>query len=969
MGIMTTTLLPFFTSLLLAFSERRIIDVEMDNGEYAQYVIDLDEKEVAFNDTRKHGIEEYGEDYSQQDAEVNQEAELMNKIMEVLLGDVKKQAGDYSWENDCGEMCTKISSSVIIAAILRPEPIVKPKFWHRGTFTICKPKSIIDWQKKNKIKIDHISKKDEGVVKCNVPLHQYKASYSTWDKWDKKIRAPNSPWLRFKKNVHPQTVRREFKKASHALADLILKEITRVAPYMAVLIFLKEHPKINHVLLEWAAVSVEFRANFTLRTLISPLETNSGQFFPSNKRRPKGSNDYIDGGPIHLDDERNYTVDPNIAHTQDPDEAKWDYYREDPLLHVFHSTLHKVYEDTYPADRRNEQFYYTHDQWVTRAVIERRLIGLPELVPLNFENFKKPLGLAYKMGYFAFSDLRDRQAHCRIPLNNVTDTEKRAQNLRSNPGSSLREFLNKVNPSGYHEAGHLDIANHCGGPMTFSEVSAMDPEFFRWHRQISDFIETMLDTAVLPSGLTQDEASLSDNLAVVSVHTMSSKFGKDKLVTFLEDVTIQAAVRSYITYQRLNHHDFSFHIEVNNPQRITKKVIVRIFLGLSNAGQYNPKEMMEMDRFVHTLSGEETENIKRESLESASTMKHNGITINRMHEMLLSFLHQNNNQGGKLDGTNSLNTFCGIPHNLYLPRSKEGSGQKFELLAFVNDVSQDVNEGSDGIEHMFCGHKHSSVVVDQREYGFPFYRKLAFDLNALRGKVFAQKTIRILHAKDKDTIPVNIEGNYDGDTLDQTTAGIPNVNASAPNGSQRQGLDGLIHPHKEETTQQTLTESTRASHTVPDEKPPSIVLESAVAQPQVSMKGHAEYVGHQHARSAALPQPGKAENRQSEPHPHSHPVSEEHNVDQYGVSAPNKGNTHHVSQTDAPIPTPYKSKSKFKAHEHPSPYSSVSTSENKNKNSESSPTSITGLEDEDGDLQDVLNDPLMTVFSSKNLKT
>ena len=43
--------------------------------------------------------------------------------------------------------------------------------------------------------------------------------------------------------------------------------------------------------------------------------------------------------------------------------------------------------------------------------------------------------------------------------------------------------------------------------------------------------------------------------------------------------------------------------------------------------------------------------------------------------------------------------------------------------------------------------------------------------------------------------------------------------------------------------------------------------------------------------------------------------------------------------------------------------------ENKNKNSESSPTSITGLEDEDGDLQDVLNDPLMTVFSSKNLKT
>ena len=27
-------------------------------------------------------------------------------------------------------------------------------------------------------------------------------------------------------------------------------------------------------------------------------------------------------------------------------------------------------------------------------------------------------------------------------------------------------------------------------------------------------------------------------------------------------------------------------------------------------------------------------------------------------------------------------------------------GQEFELLAFVNDVRQDVTEGSDGVEHM-----------------------------------------------------------------------------------------------------------------------------------------------------------------------------------------------------------------------------------------------------------------------------
>ena len=51
-------------------------------------------------------------------------------------------------------------------------------------------------------------------------------------------------------------------------------------------------------------------------------------------------------------------------------------------------------------------------------------------------------------------------------------------------------------------------------------------------------------------------------------------------------------------------------------------------------------------------------------------------------------------------GLDNIETFCGLPHHLYLPRSKEQPGQKFELLAFVNDVSQDVTEGINKVEHM-----------------------------------------------------------------------------------------------------------------------------------------------------------------------------------------------------------------------------------------------------------------------------
>ena len=51
-------------------------------------------------------------------------------------------------------------------------------------------------------------------------------------------------------------------------------------------------------------------------------------------------------------------------------------------------------------------------------------------------------------------------------------------------------------------------------------------------------------------------------------------------------------------------------------------------------------------------------------------------------------------------GLENIETFCGLPHHLYLPRSKEGKGQKFELFVFVNDVSQDFTEGTNDIEHM-----------------------------------------------------------------------------------------------------------------------------------------------------------------------------------------------------------------------------------------------------------------------------
>ena len=78
----------------------------------------------------------------------------------------------------------------------------------------------------------------------------------------------------------------------------------------------------------------------------------------------------------------------------------------------------------------------------------------------------------------------------------VSDLEELRNRLSAHPGGSLIEFVNKLARNGYHEAGHLYIGQ-CGGPMEFAEASGRDPIFFRWHKQISTFIEKTLDQ-ILP---------------------------------------------------------------------------------------------------------------------------------------------------------------------------------------------------------------------------------------------------------------------------------------------------------------------------------------------------------------------------------------------------------------------------------------------------------------------------------------
>ena len=207
------------------------------------------------------------------------------------------------------------------------------------------------------------------------------------------------------------------------------------------------------------------------------------------------------------------------------------------------------------------------------------------------------------------------------------------------------------------------------------------------------------------------------------------------LVTFMEvkDLALRDNVR--IRFNRLNHVRFQWRVQIGNRERSRRRVIVRIFMVfLKTPGDptsFTNREPMLMDKFVHNLSGEEREELVRESTANTLCMEESGLTLERLSEQAV---------------TGDQTTWCGIPINLYLPKSSE-QGRDFLLMAFVHDVEQDVMEGLDGVQHVMCGHKDINARMDSRGFGFPFDRQFDFNLHSSNSRLssFAHQEIKIVH--------------------------------------------------------------------------------------------------------------------------------------------------------------------------------------------------------------------------------
>ena len=121
--------------------------------------------------------------------------------------------------------------------------------------------------------------------------------------------------------------------------------------------------------------------------------------------------------------------------------------------------------------------------------------------------------------------------------------------------------------------------------MWHSAVSARDPVFYRWHRHIEDLLEKYKDSRLGP--YTRADFPLSGGLKVLEVKTIMDKSQVqtendvvNTLVTYEENET---KGRHRLQYNKIGHHDYKYQIKMSNPQRSTKKVIVRIWLALGSS--------------------------------------------------------------------------------------------------------------------------------------------------------------------------------------------------------------------------------------------------------------------------------------------------------------------------------------------------------------------------------------------------
>ena len=132
---------------------------------------------------------------------------------------------------------------------------------------------------------------------------------------------------------------------------------------------------------------------------------------------------------------------------------------------------------------------------------------IERVVPLDPTELEKSLGPGYRKGWYGWAGLGERKSDCLIEryrtdmMKNLYEDIKRKL-LETENYEEFCSYLELL----YHNEAHTIIASSCSpmfdpqksnfegnGPMAYSECSARDPVFWRWHGHIENIVQEYRD--------------------------------------------------------------------------------------------------------------------------------------------------------------------------------------------------------------------------------------------------------------------------------------------------------------------------------------------------------------------------------------------------------------------------------------------------------------------------------------------
>ncbi|OXA54751.1 Phenoloxidase 3 [Folsomia candida] len=260
-----------------------------------------------------------------------------------------------------------------------------------------------------------------------------------------------------------------------------------------------------------------------------------------------------------------------------------------------------------------------------------------------------------------------------------------------------------------HNMGHLFIAQLTNskdttGVMGDTSTAMRDPMFYRWHYFVSNNIDEFLRTLPPHEADKGEFPFLWKDVMVESVaieEVKSCLTTSNSLNTFFKKQQVKITIPRLNTTKRLlfkslDHRDFNYVIKVQNKGKQKVKGTVRIFIAP-----------------VHRIVKPGKQTITRSSLDSTVTTAR---TI-----------------GGSLDGASIFNCKdnrcgCGVPHNLLIPRGREGSGMQFEVIVLITDGKKYVWDFDKEKDEKISGCKLAPVLCSLPGFGGRKYPDLTLPM-------------------------------------------------------------------------------------------------------------------------------------------------------------------------------------------------------------------------------------------------